>query len=236
MWSVITKSVDVYPVPIIKYSMLSKVVPCVTTNQLQWHFNHWQWTWGWVVGCIVRLLAVLSLSLWGPHRINVNSLSPSTWWRHQKETFSTLLAICRGNSPVPDEFPAQRPVTRSFDVFFDLHLNNRLSKQLWDWWFETLSCPLWRHCNEMHKIHWHFLFICNNFATISCNFYDIALNKVPMMIGKIIQHQRCLSGRNPWSGLSLNNVFYPQMKYIRGILVSLCPSICMHWCWWYKLT
>ena len=34
------------------------------------------------------------------------------------ETFSTLLAICAGNSPVTGEFPAQRPVTRSFDVFF----------------------------------------------------------------------------------------------------------------------
>ena len=44
------------------------------------------------------------------------------------ETFSALLAICAGNSPVTGEFPAQRPVTRSFDVFFDLHLNKRLSK------------------------------------------------------------------------------------------------------------
>ena len=40
-----------------------------------------------------------------------------------------------------------KPVTRSFDVFFDLHLNKRLSKQSWGWWFETPSCPLWRHCN-----------------------------------------------------------------------------------------
>ena len=48
---------------------------------------------------------------------------------------------------VPGEFPAQRPVTRSFDVFFDLRLNKRLSKQSWGWWFETPSCPLWRHCN-----------------------------------------------------------------------------------------
>ena len=48
------------------------------------------------------------------------------------ETFSALLAICVGNSPVPGEFPAQRPVTQSFDVFFDL----RLSKQSWGWWFE----------------------------------------------------------------------------------------------------
>ena len=41
------------------------------------------------------------------------------------ETFSASQAICAGNSPVPGEFPAQRPVTRSFDVFFDLHPNKR---------------------------------------------------------------------------------------------------------------
>ena len=40
------------------------------------------------------------------------------------ETFSTLLAICAGNSPGTGEFPAQRPVARSFDVFFDLRLNS----------------------------------------------------------------------------------------------------------------
>ena len=49
-------------------------------------------------------------------------------WRHQMETFSALLAICAGNSPVSGEFPAQRPVTLSFDVFFDLRLSKRLSK------------------------------------------------------------------------------------------------------------
>ena len=56
-----------------------------------------------------------------------------TWWRHQMENFSALLAICEGNSPVPGEFPAQRPVTRSFDVFFDPRVNKRLSKQSWGW-------------------------------------------------------------------------------------------------------
>ena len=45
------------------------------------------------------------------------------------------------------ECPSQRPLTRSFDVFFDLRLNIRLSKQLWSWWFETPSRSLWRHCN-----------------------------------------------------------------------------------------
>ena len=47
---------------------------------------------------------------------------------------------------VTGEFPSQRPVTRSFDVFFHLCLNKRLSKQSSGWWFETPSCSLWRHC------------------------------------------------------------------------------------------
>ena len=76
-----------------------------------------------------------------------------SWWRHQMETFSALLAICTGNSPVPGEFPAQRPVRRSFDVFFDLRLNKRLSKQSWGWWFDTLSRPLWRHCNDYEPVN-----------------------------------------------------------------------------------
>ena len=71
----------------------------------------------------------------------------SAWWRHQMETFCAVLAICAGNSPVPCEFPTQRPVTQSCDVFFDLRLNTRLSKQSWGWWFETPSRPLWRQCN-----------------------------------------------------------------------------------------
>ena len=48
----------------------------------------------------------------------------------------------------PGEFPTQRPVTRSFDVFFDLRLNKRLSKQPWGWWFDTPSWSLWRQCND----------------------------------------------------------------------------------------
>ena len=71
----------------------------------------------------------------------------STRWRQQMETFSALLDICAGNSSVTGEFPPQRPVTRSFDAFFDLRLNKRLSKQSWGWWFETPSCSSWRHCN-----------------------------------------------------------------------------------------
>ena len=78
-----------------------------------------------------------------------------SWWRHQMETFSALLAICAGNSPVTGEFPIQRPVTRSFDVYFDLRPNERLSKQSRGWWFETLSSPLWRHRNVESIMYHH---------------------------------------------------------------------------------
>ena len=64
-----------------------------------------------------------------------------SWWRHQMESYSALLVLCVGNSPVTGEFPSQRPVTRNFDVFFDLCLRKQ------GWWLETPSCSLWRHCN-----------------------------------------------------------------------------------------
>ena len=67
------------------------------------------------------------------------------------ETLSALLAFCAGNSPVTGEFPTQRPVTQSVDVFFDLPLNKRLGKQWCSWWFETPSCPLWRHRNVQNR-------------------------------------------------------------------------------------
>ena len=66
--------------------------------------------------------------------------------------------IFRVTGPLCGEFtghrwiPLTRPVTRSFDVFFDLRLNERLSKQSWGWWFETPSRPLWRHRNA--SVRW----------------------------------------------------------------------------------
>ena len=80
------------------------------------------------------------------------------WWRHPMETFSTLLALCAGNSPITGEFLSQRPVTRSFDVFFDLCLNKPLSKQSCGWWFKTSSHPLWRHCNGLRLIQFFVTF------------------------------------------------------------------------------
>ena len=63
------------------------------------------------------------------------------------KTFAALLAVCVGNSPDTGDSPSQRPMTQSFDVFFDLRLNIRLSKQSWSLCFDTRSRSLWRHCN-----------------------------------------------------------------------------------------
>ena len=53
------------------------------------------------------------------------------------------------------EFPAQRPVTQSFKVFFDLCLNEQLSRQLWGWWFEMPLCSLWHHRDVAACLFWY---------------------------------------------------------------------------------
>ena len=92
-----------------------------------------------------------------------HSQFPHSWWRYQMEMFSASLALYAENSPITREFPTQRPVTRSFDVFFDLRLNKRLSIQSWGWWLEIPSRSLWCHCNgncrffqtQISTSNWH---------------------------------------------------------------------------------
>ena len=78
-------------------------------------------------------------------RLNVSSAE----WGLFGLGLNVLMALCAGNSPVISEFHRQRPVTRNFGIFFDLHLNKQLSKQLRCQWFETPPRSLWRHCNEV---------------------------------------------------------------------------------------
>ena len=105
--------------------------------------------------CTLVLYCFALLWLWiCPWRIDAiycHSLE-LPWWRHQVQTFSTLLALCAGNSPVTGEFPEQRPVTRCFDVFFDLRLKTQLSKQWRRRRFETPARSLWRHNNSFTGI------------------------------------------------------------------------------------
>ena len=83
---------------------------------------------------------------------NIRSCQLTASRSHSRKTssngnISRVTGLCAGNSPVTVEFPSQRQVTRSFDVFFDLRQNKRLSKQSWGCWFETPSRSLWRQCN-----------------------------------------------------------------------------------------
>ena len=110
------------------------------------------------------------LHFWGRSKlctVNVTVIF-HTWWRHQMGTFSALLALCAGNSPVNGEFPSQRPVTRNFEVFFDLRRNKRLG-----WWFETPSRPSWRHFNE-YLIK---LYVPNKFAVTFVEAVDVCCRK-----------------------------------------------------------
>ena len=70
-------------------------------------------------------------------------------WKHFPRNWPFVRGITG-----PGEFPTQRPVTRSFDVYFDLRLNKRLSKQPWGWWFETPSWSLWRQRNACGFSQW----------------------------------------------------------------------------------
>ena len=97
--------------------------------------------------CATRGSAVIAYAPWlGPRNRGGFSIYMMT---SSNGNIFHVTGLCAGNSPVTGEFPSHGPVTRSFDVFFDLRLNKRLSKQSRSWWFETPSCPLWRHCNDV---------------------------------------------------------------------------------------
>ena len=73
------------------------------------------------------------MSLWCFHQ---NRVGMMTSWNGN--IFLVTGPLC-GEFTGTGEFPAQRPVTWSFDVSFDLRLNRRFSKLPWGCWFETLS-------------------------------------------------------------------------------------------------
>ena len=117
--------------------------------------EHWLVLSGPSFNCLLACLVWCALfCMLCMHQALAVSIS---WWRHPMETFSMLLALCEGNPPVISGFPSQRPVTWSFDVFFDLCLNKRESKQLRHQWFETPSRSWWR-------AHYEVTLICRDYA------------------------------------------------------------------------
>ena len=92
-------------------------------------------------------------------------------WKH----FPHKWTFVRENPPAAGGFPTQRPVTRKFDVFFDVGLNKWLSKQSRRRWFETPSRPLWRHCNVVLDFITEFSTTVVNLVILTASYVRISL-------------------------------------------------------------
>ena len=125
----------------------------------------------WVPGATVEVTACMInyILLYCMNIINYPFPAPLAKYMMTSSTgniFRVTGPLC-GEFTGPGEFPTQRPVTRSFDVFFDLRLNKRLCKQQWGWWFETPSWSLWRQCNDLLNFKFDWNMFVYNFSHIS---------------------------------------------------------------------
>ena len=127
-----------------------------------------------------------------------------------------LLALCAGNSLANGEFLAQRPVTQSFDVFFDLGGNKRMSKQSWGWWFETPSCSLWRHCNVWALVSWDIwnILIAEIYVFWKFHIYT----QQPYLPGKNELMKNCMAVRNSGQPGVAGKVFI-QFSYLSHMFI-----------------
>ena len=127
-------------------------------------------------------------------------------------------SLC-GEFTGPGEFPAQRPVTRSFDAFFDLRPNKRLSKQPWGWWFETSSWSLWPQCNgtlyilQMQQIPSHRIIHWFNSIIHSMNNDVIPFNS---------------TGKPKIYPLDINQLYIPRI-IILFHLIRPGTLLCLYW-------
>ena len=134
--------------------------------------------------------------------------------------------------PVTDEAPSQRPVTRSFDVFFDLRLNKRLTKQSRRRWFKTPSRWWWRHCYVHIKFSYSYPYYLHRI---------MSTNKLPIWFLVISCMGMCVAPSLILPGLYtpriLHGLYTPRtirFIYISGcILVSCCFCYCVLYCFIY---
>ena len=105
-------------------------------------------------------------------------------WRNQMEAFFALLILYEVNPSVTSGFPSQRPVTWSFDVFYDLRLNKRLSKPPKRRWFETPLRSLWRYCYRLTVP----VIIQTNLTSCALNVYFSVRPKLSNQIGTNRSH------------------------------------------------
>ena len=146
---------------------------------------------------------------------------------HQMETFSALLALFAGNSPITGDVPPQRPVTRGFDVFLDLRMKKRLVKHSRRRWFETSSHSLWCHCN----IIW------------PCHANDVLYNTTYIWLVSLFMHFMLIMMLTHWgrdkmdaiSQTTLSNAFLWMkmlefwLKFHRSLFLRVQLTIFQHW-------
>ena len=135
------------------WSLLNKAMVCYLTIQIPYLIE-------WLINWCTLLLLACSIRLW----FICQTATQLIWCVFDYLISDDMMTSSNGNifrvtGPLCGEFtghrwnPPQRPVTRSFDVFLDLRLNKKVSKQSWGWWFETPSRSVWRHCNDTSKRH-----------------------------------------------------------------------------------
>ena len=124
-------------------------IRCLTSKRSPYHWLlRWESISHWLILAQIPVMEIVDVFVVVSMK-NCQVLADLTHYDVLKSKhFPCYWPFCAGNSPATGEFPLQRPVTRSFDVFFGLPLNKRLSEQSRRRWLGTPSCLLWRHSND----------------------------------------------------------------------------------------
>ena len=105
----------------------------------------------WIDQWFSLFFSVVSL-VWDNHtNAPFSPNSTGTWWVIKWKRFPRYWPFVRGIHRSPVNSPHTKASDAEFDVSFDLHLNKRLNKQSWGWWFETSSA----HCDVIVLMKWH---------------------------------------------------------------------------------
>ena len=99
-----------------------------------------------------------------------------------------VTGLFEGSSPTTGGLPSQMPVTRSFDVFFDLRLNTRLSKT---WW--------------RHRTHYHVTVMLSRNRKSIRRFNTVEFNKIQICI-RVLSFSKLISTKMVNLIISLVNI------------------------------
>ena len=129
--------------------------------------------------------------------------------------------LCR-DSPLTGEFPSQRPVKRSFDIFFDPSLNIRLSKQSGSCWFETSSHRLWCHCNVYGTL-------MAIFVRAIINTVILVLHQSYAVIGNLVIYESRIYFGLTYCAKIPEIQFGPMNMHVVNTKISVLRFLCLWW-------